>query len=234
MCGQCPHNWAGVIGYPIKMNKRGKYDTTGLIETQHEPGSHGRVLKNLLGIKRKREIDITEAREQLRAMAELVVLYDKKHRFTADDICDMHKVWLNGIYDWAGKYRQVNISKAGFLFAAAGQVPRLMASFEKDILRRYTPCIFDTSDEVVTALAVVHTELVLIHPFREGNGRLARMLTMLMAFQAGLPPLDFGMVKGQKRKEYFSAVQAGLDRNYEPMKKVFSDVIGRTLRARVR
>lgn len=215
-------------------HKRGKYDTAGLIEAQHEPGSRGRVLKNLLGIKKKREMDIAEAREQLRAIAELVVFYDRNHRVTAGDICNMHRVWLGGIYDWAGKFRQVNISKAGFLFAAAGQVPKLMASFEEEVLRKYTPCTFGSSDEVVTALAVVHTELVLIHPFREGNGRLARMLTMLMAFQAKLPPLDFGIIRGQKRKEYFSAVQAGLDQNYEPMKKVFSGVIDRTLRARAR
>lgn len=216
------------------INKRGKYDTSGLVEAQHEPGSRGRVLKNLLGMRKKREMDIAEAREQLRAMADLVALYDRKHRFKAGDIRKMHTVWLGGIYDWAGKYRQVNISKSGFLFAAAGHIPKLMASFEKDVLRKYTPCIFDTSDEVVTALAVVHTELVLIHSFREGNGRLARMLTMLMAFQAGLPPLDFGVIRGQKRKEYFSAVQAGLGQDYEPMKKVFSGVIYRTLRARER
>lgn len=214
------------------MSTKGKYDTSGLIEAQFEPGSRGRVLRNLLGIKKKREIDTIEAREQLRAMADLVMLYDRNHRFTAGDICNMHKRWLGTVYAWAGKYRQVNISKAGFLFAAAGQIPKLMAAFEKDILQRYTPCTFASISDVVAALAVVHTELVLIHPFREGNGRLARMLTMLMAFQAGLPPLDFGIIRGQKRKEYFGAVQAGLDRNYEPMKKVFSDVIGRTLRAR--
>ncbi len=44
-----------------------------------EPGSRGRVLNNLLGFKKKREVDIAEAREQLRAMAELVVLYDRNH-----------------------------------------------------------------------------------------------------------------------------------------------------------
>lgn len=109
-----------------------------------------------------------------------------------------------------------------------------MASFEKEVLREYTPYTFTSSDEVVTALAVVHTEFVLIHPFREGNGRLGRMLAMLMAFQAGLPPLDFAVITGKKKKEYFAAVQAGLDRNYEPMKEVFNDVIGRTLRVRVR
>jgi cell filamentation protein len=188
------------------MNKKGKYDTSGLTEAPYEPGSRGRVLKNVLGIKKKREMDIAEAREQLRAMAELVRLYDRNHRFTAEDICHMHRVWLDSIYDWTGKYRQVNIGKAGFLFAAAGQVPKLMASFEKEILRKYTPCTFSSIDEVVAALAVVHTELVLIHPFREGNGRLARMLAMLMAFQAGLPPLGFGSIKGKKKTEYFAAV----------------------------
>lgn len=102
------------------------------------------------------------------------------------------------------------------------------------MLRKYTPCTFASIDEIVNALATVHAELVLIHPFREENGRLARMLSLLMAFQAGLPPLDFGIIRGQKRKEYFGAVPAGLYRNYDPMKKVFSDVIGKTLRARVR
>jgi cell filamentation protein len=76
----------------------------------------------------------------------------------------------------------------------------------------------------------VHVELVLVHPFREGNGRVARMVAVLMALQAGLPLLDFSGVRGKKKTEYFSAVQAGMDRNYEPMAKVFSDVIRRTLR----
>ncbi len=36
-------------------------------------------------------------------------------------------------------------------------------------------------------MAVTHTELILVHPFREGNGRLTRLLNTLMALQAGLP-----------------------------------------------
>ena len=75
-------------------------------------------------------------------------------------------------------------------------------------------------------------ELVLIHPFREGNGRVGRVLAILMALQAGLPPLDFGSITGRKRQEYFAAVRAGMDRDYEPMEKIFSGVIRRTLRAR--
>ena len=109
-----------------------------------------------------------------------------------------------------------------------------MEDLEKDLLRKYTPCIFASIDDVTSAIAVVHTELVLIHPFREGNGRIARMAAVLMALQAGLPLLDFSDIRGKKKKEYFAAVQAGMDRNYEPMTTVFSDVIRKTLRTHER
>lgn len=213
------------------MNKeKGRYDTSGLIDAQVEPGSRGRVLKNLLGIKRKREMDQVEGREQRRALDELIRIYDKDHRFTTADVRKVHQLWLGKVYEWAGSYRQVNVSKDGFMFAAAEQIPNLMVEFERGPLRESTPCVFSEREQVARALAVVHVELVLIHPFREGNGRLARMLSILMGLQAGLPSLDFGNIKGKKKKEYFSAVQAGMDRNYEPMERIFSDVIGRTLR----
>jgi len=67
----------------------------------------------------------------------------------------------------------------------------LMEDLEKGPLREFTPCRFDTIGKTVKALAIVHTELVLIHPFRDGNGRVARLLATLMALQAELPPLDF-------------------------------------------
>ncbi len=61
---------------------KSRYDTSGLIESQVELGSGGRVLKNLLGIKRKREMDQIEGREQRRALDELIRIYDRDHRFT--------------------------------------------------------------------------------------------------------------------------------------------------------
>jgi len=213
------------------MNKnKDRYETSGLIEGQFEPGSGRRVLKNLLGIKRKREIGQVETRELLRAQDELVDIYGEDHRFRSADIRKMHGLWLGNVYVWAGSYRQVNLSRDNFAFAAAAHIPMLMAELEQAPLRQFTPCHFSTVSELAFALAVVHVELVLIHPFRDGNGRLARMLSILMGLQAGLPALDFGDIKGEKKKEYFSAVQDGLDRNYEPMAKIFSDVIGRTLR----
>ena len=212
------------------MTKANRYDVSGLTEAQYQRGSHGRVLRNLLGITGKRLMDETEAREQKRALKEILSFYTREHRFKAEDICRMHKIWLGGIYEWAGQYRRVNLIKGNFPFAAAARIPDLMVAFEKGPLRQFTPCLFVTRTEVAHALAVVHTELVLIHPFREGNGRVARMLVIVMAAQAGLPPLDFGLLKGRKKQEYFSAVQAGMNYDYAPMEKIFSSVIEKTLR----
>jgi len=211
------------------MSPDDRYDVSGLSEAQFQPSSDGLVLKNLLGITLSAEMDAAEANALIDAVDRLVRSYDEEHRFTANDICELHRVWLGGIYAWAGEYRQVNVSKGDFMFAAAGRIPALMAEFERDALARCTPCKFETTEEIVGALAETHVELVLIHPFREGNGRISRVLSTLMALQAGLPLLDFGTIAGEKKENYFAAVRAGLDRNYRPMEKIFSGVIERSV-----
>jgi cell filamentation protein len=213
------------------LKKVGRYDVSGLVEAQCEPGSRGRVLKNLLGINKKREMERAETEALRRAMDRLIRTYDRQHRFTASDIRDFHRIWLGSIYEWAGKYRQVNVSQGGFMFAAANQVPALMEAFERGPLCRYTPCNSESRAMVVSGLAEVHTELILIHPFREGNGRVARILASLMALQAGLPLLNYSAIRGRKKQGYFAAVQAGLAGEYQPMERIFREVIARTLSA---
>jgi hypothetical protein len=53
-----------------------------------------------------------------------------------------------------------------------------------------------------------------------------------MALQAELPPLDFGSLKGYRRRAYYAAIQAGMDQDYKPMEDVFNGVIRKTLRRR--
>ena len=209
--------------------KTGKrYDVSQLTENQYQPGSRGRVLKNLLAITSKREMDLVEAEALKKATDTLLRSYDIQHRFTAEDICRMHRTWLDQIYPWAGRYRQVNLVKDDLPFAAAAQVPQLMQTFEEGPLRRHTPCNFSAPGRVIEALAEVHVEFILIHPFREGNGRVGRMLSTLMALQANLPLLDFRPIHGRSKEAYFAAVRAGLDRNYKPMEEIFQLVLNRT------
>lgn len=210
------------------MKKDGRYDISGLVEAQFEPGSNELVLKNRLGIQSPHEMDVAEARALQRAMSNFIGSYGERHCFTAADISALHKDWLGEIYEWAGKYRQVNISKNSFPFAVAEQVPILMALFERDVLQRNTPCNFKVRADVIRALAETHVELVLIHPYREGNGRVARVLSTLMALQARLPLLDFSQIAGHKKQGYFAAIQAGMDKNYLPMESLLCEIIERS------
>ena len=107
------------------------------------------------------------------------------------DIKVWHRRWLGNIYDWAGEERSVNMSKSGFQFAAAAQVSRLLQEFEQQYLNKFTPCTEFSESQLIEAIAVTHIEFILVHPFREGNGRLSRLLADVMAVQAGFQPLDY-------------------------------------------
>lgn len=212
------------------MKKEGRYNVSNSIEAQFELGSDDTVLRNKLGITNPDEMDRIEARALISATDALIHEYDADHQFRAADICHIHQTWLGNIYEWAGKYRSVNISKDDFTFAMAAQVPKLMGILEAEQLKKYTPCVFEDRNDVIRALAEVHTELLLIHPFREGNGRCSRILTSIMALQAGLPILDFSLISEQKKQGYISAVQNGMDQIYKPMEKLFEEIIENSIR----
>ena len=205
----------------------GRYAAQGP-EAEFEPGSRGRVLRNLRGIRSAREMARAESRALLDTQERLIKSFSVEHRFAAGDIREIHRIWLRSIYPWAGEYREVNIAKGDFHFAAAREVPRLMGEFEHHQLAQYTPCRAASETEIARALAVVHAELILIHPFREGNGRCARLLALLMALQAGLPPLDFTGLTGPGGRRYIAAIHAAMAGDYAPMSALFSAVIRRS------
>lgn len=131
---------------------------------------------------------------------------------------------VGGIYDWAGKYRIVDVSKDDFTWPPAALVAANMARLETDMLSIHTPCVASTTAEAARKIAEVHAELLLVHPFRDGNGRVARWLADLMALQAGLPVPDYGFTgPGSKlrRLRYLNGVKLGYLRRYEDLAAFF-------------
>jgi len=210
-----------------------RYTTPTGGEAQVQPGSRGTVLVNRLGIRRKTDMDRTEYQALLRAQEAYVKIATAETRFTAGLICRMHRHWLGGIYDWAGQYRSVDVAKGGFRWPPAGLVAENMARFETGLLARNTPCRPGEVGEVARRIAEVHADFLLIHPFREGNGRMARWLADIMALQATLAAPDYGFTgKGSKlrRRLYLEAVIEGYSTNYEPLSKFFTAALERRLR----
>ncbi|MBO4250966.1 MAG: Fic family protein [Paludibacteraceae bacterium] len=75
----------------------------------------------------------------------------------------IHAYIFGGLYDFAGKIRQVNIAKGGFQFAMAQYLPQTLAQIEE--------MPENTFDEIVDK----YVEMNIAHPFREGNGRSTRI-----------------------------------------------------------
>jgi cell filamentation protein len=146
-------------------------------------------------------------------------------QFTAEHIRELHREWLGGIYSWAGEYRLVNLSKGGFMFAASSRIPVLMQELEAGVLSRHTPCRVQNLRRLARSVAEVHAEIVLIHPFREGNGRIARHISNMMVWQAGLRPLDFRVMATTGKERYFAAIRVAQAGNYIPLTEMFESLI---------
>lgn len=194
----------------------GRYDISGS-QGATQPDSHDYILENRLNITRLE--DMNEAELVLLQKLYVSVLQDHMPpgRISILHLKRWHKRWLGNVYDWAGQYRTVNMSKDGFPFAPAAQLPRLMQVFDSEYLNRHTPCKGMNTAQLTEAIAVIHVEFILMHPFREGNGRISRLLADVMAVQGGREPLDYSSWEKNKAA-YVAAIQTGMDCNYEPMK----------------
>lgn len=82
---------------------------------------------------------------------------------TYQALSEIHKVLFEDIYDFAGKIREVNIAKGSFRF-----VPVMYLEAALDNITKMAQSTFD---EIIEK----YVEMNVAHPFREGNGRSARI-----------------------------------------------------------
>lgn len=200
-----------------------RYQTTGA-EGEFEPGSNDQVLRNLVGITSADDMDELELQLLRELYDEVLVQNLPEGPLTVADLQHWHRLWLGNVYAWAGQERSVNLGKGGFQFASAGLLPDLLSDFERKCLMTLTPCGHLAPDELVHAIAVTHVELIVIHPFREGNGRLSRLLADVMAVQAGHEPLDYSNWE-QNKPHYIGAIHAGFSGDYGPMSRFVARAI---------
>ena len=191
---------------------------------EYQPGSNDLVLANKLGFQSVEDMDELELELLQRLYEDVLMEHLPNRTLTADDLKTWHRRWLGNVFDWAGQERSVTMSKDGFPFAASAQIPRLLAEFERSYLARWTPCYDMETDALVEAIAITHVEFILIHPFREGNGRLSRLLADVMAVQSGREPLDYSTWNADK-PAYIQAIHQGVQMEYAPMKRLVAQAL---------
>lgn len=115
------------------------------------------------------------------------------------------------------------MSKGGFLFPAVRFLPPIVEDFETEFLESL-PETFENDEQLIEQVAPLHAELLFIHPFREGNGRTARLFADLIALKKGFERFNFEKITEKRMPEYISAVQAAADKNYKPMIRLFKNL----------
>jgi len=199
-------------------------------ESKHH-SSDALILKNNPGITDPSAFAEAESQAYMIALETLIGTYHGSYTFTAADVQAMHSMWLGGLYEGTGDYRKEDMSSGDLHYAPARQVPKLMEKYEKTVLAKHTPCNSLSAGRMLQALAVVHAELVLIHPFQYGTERVAMMLTTLMALQAGMPILNFQDILTSKSEEYADALKSALHEDYDPIKILFEQVVAASVRS---
>ena len=123
------------------------------------------TLENKLGITDSTELfRVEEKISKLKAIElfEDKVIYDLKVG-TFESLAFIHKYLFDEIYDFAGEIRTVNIAKGNFRFAPV--------MYLKSALEHIDNMPQSNFDEIVEK----YVEMNIAHPFREGNGRSARI-----------------------------------------------------------
>jgi cell filamentation protein len=196
-----------------------RYDVTG-DEGEYEAGSNGQVLKNKAGINTSEEMNLTET--DLLEDLYLHVFNDFPQALNIATLYQWHRIWLGNVYSWAGQIRTVDMSKPDIHFASPLQIAKLAERFDATYLNRFDELPNMDDEALVRFLAEVHVEFILIHPFREGNGRMSRLLLDVMAVKAGAEPLDY-ILWDTHKEYYFKAVQAGRDGDYQYIERLIKD-----------
>ena len=179
------------------------------------------ILQNLLGLTDQEAIHNAEFEGFLMAEIIFTEQLSPQTRFTVKYIQSIHCMALKHLYQFAGKFRSVNMSKGGFVFPAARFIAENMVRFEQEILSGL-PDRYPNKKRLIKDIAIVHGELLFIHPFREGNGRTARILATLMARKQGYPGLDFNRIDFE---QYIIAVQQVAKRDYTRMEQIISSAL---------
>ncbi|MCK4328060.1 MAG: Fic family protein [Candidatus Diapherotrites archaeon] len=164
-------------------------------------------------------LEATNHKEAIHFMAGLV----RKKRVTMNDVLGLHAIILDKINpQGAGffRHKQVYIAGTNHVPPSWKKVPGLMKEVVKELNSR------EKGAKAVESAVRVHFMVAWIHPFVDGNGRLARLLANLRLMRAGFPP---AIVKKGIRKTYYNALDYADAGDLRPLTQMSARDVKRAL-----
>ena len=194
------------------LNYKSKYEENG-------------VLKNKLGITNNEDL---EKVERMATSYKLTKLYldPGKQTFDIKHYLSIHEYLFEDIYDFAGKIRNENIQKT-IPFCIPQVIYENLDNTLKDAYHKANN--INDKDELLVFFTKLYSDLDIIHPFREGNGRCEReYLRQFMDYVCEKNNLkayylDYSKVNREKYLE--AVIKADALCEYDNLLEIFSSIL---------
>lgn len=154
---------------------------------------------------------------QKNAFLKVLQMAKEKVELDENTLKDLHQILCDGEAEVGGLYRRVNISVKG-----SNHTP---CSYEKvyDRMSKYFVFMQEgPKGDLWEYISYLHLQLAKIHPFLDGNGRLARLVLNYELMKNGFMPV---IITSDERDKYFSALESfKVDKDIKPFMDFLEDL----------
>lgn len=187
------------------------------------------------GILPHSRIVVLEQEGVKKAQLYILKLSEKKAKITPDLIRNIHKIGFGFIFpDWAGRFRTVDVTVGDYEPPHYSKIAELIKNLCDDLAERlkHIPNPQNAEQflaETISLLAWFQHRFVWIHPFKDYNGRLARLLTNFLALNLGLSLIIIKAETGKDRQNYIKAMKAADQNDFFKLEKLIANALKESL-----
>ncbi|MCY4465969.1 MAG: Fic family protein [Chloroflexi bacterium] len=193
-------------------------------------GETGQVVEEGITLAGKPQKDQIEAKNLAHALEYAKALAEKRESpLTLHQLRSIHQLVLQNLDHSAGSYRDGPVEITGSVYTppAANLVPQQMEELGAYIQQITAPDLVEGGSPLVCA-AAAHAWLAQIHPFADGNGRTARLLTNLLLMRRGYP---ICVIQQEDRSRYIDALEESQAGDLTPLIALFIESLQESLDA---
>ena len=155
----------------------------------------------------------------------LVAIYDELLQSRPDQIvitsewlCHRHKRLAGHLFpDWAGRFRDVNVQVGAHTPPPYYEVPIHMRQFCDDLSARLLHLNQESVANCAELLAWTDWRFQWIHPFKDFNGRIGRVLLAALLYKLALPHIETASTDPAARRKYLDALQSADQGELDPL-----------------